>query len=160
MTPYRALIEQEAARVSDRLDPNLVEAVVIAESNGCTDAFRYEAGFFRLYLANNPDYKGENPRRVSSSYGLMQVMYPTARQYGFGEVPELLFIPDVGLHYGCRHLAAMLAHFTGDIASALAAYNGGIGNYTADAPQRYARRVYALYLKVQQAHPRAIQGAA
>ena len=50
MTPYRALIERTAA--AHGLDADLVEAIVIAESNGCTDAFRHEPDFYRQDQAN------------------------------------------------------------------------------------------------------------
>lgn len=151
MTPYRGLIERLARAHS--LDPNLVEAVVIAESSGCTDAFRHEPEFYTRYLKDNPEYQGQNQRRVSSSYGLMQVMYPTAQQYGYSEHPEHLFVPETGLQYGCLHLAAMLRWAGGNPRQALAAYNGGKGNWKADAPQRYATRVLTLYRSVEQAHP-------
>lgn len=151
MTPYRALIERSAA--DQHLDPNLVEAIVIAESNGCTDAFRHEPDFYRRYLAGKPEWAGQNPRRISSSYGLMQVMFPTAKQYGFGELPELLFLPDVGLKYGCLHLKKLLGWANGDVRKALAAYNGGAGNWNGTDPQRYAARVSKLYDAVKAAHP-------
>lgn len=150
MTPYRALIEQIAPQF--KVDPNLLEAVVIAESNGCTDAFRYEPAFYEHYLKGKPEWLAWNPRRVSSSYGLAQVMFPTAKQYGFGDLPELLFIPDVGLTFGCQHLAKMLAWAEDDIRKALAAYNGGTGNWLGADAQKYAARVMKLYESVKAAH--------
>jgi Soluble lytic murein transglycosylase and related regulatory proteins (some contain LysM/invasin domains) len=152
MTPYRPLIEKTATDFG--LDCNLVEAVVIAESNGCTDAFRFESGFYDLYLKDKPEYATLLPRRASSSYGLMQVMYPTAREYGFGELPELLFLPDVGLKFGCMHLRKMLRLCNGDVRYALASYNGGFGNRQKTTPLRYAARVLKLYDSVQLAHPK------
>jgi soluble lytic murein transglycosylase-like protein len=152
MTPYRALIERTAKDYD--LDPNLVEAVVIAESNACTDAFRHEPDFYTRYLKGKPEYDGINPRRISSSYGLMQVMYTTAQQYGFGELPELLFLPDVGLKFGCLHLRRVLQQCDGNVREALASYNGGYGNRHKERPQKYASRVLTLYRSVQQAHPK------
>ena len=150
MTVYRELIERIAS--DHGLDPNLVESIVIAESNGFTDAFRYEPEFYTRYLKHVPEWKDWNPRRISSSYGLMQVMYPTAKQYGFGDVPELLFIPDVGLKFGCLHLVRTLKQCAGNVREALAAYNGGYGNRHGDRPQKYAVRVLKLYASVQLAH--------
>lgn len=150
MTPYRATVERIAG--GHGLDPNLVEAVVIAESSGYTDAFRFEPGFYRRYLESNPEYANQNPRRVSSSYGLCQVMYTTAQQYGFSGKPEELFVPEVGLQYGCLHLRRLMAWAKGDTRKALAAYNGGQGNYTASDPQRYASKVLKLYASVKAAH--------
>lgn len=152
MTPYRPLIESVAR--GHGLDPNLVEAVVIAESNGCTDAFRFEPAFFDRYLKGKPEYVGQNPRRVSSSYGLMQCMYSTAQQYGFSDHPEALFFPEQGLQYGCLHLAHLLKKH-GAARTALAAYNAGNPDYPAG--QKYASRVLKLYDSVTLAHPRAQQ---
>lgn len=151
MTPYRPLIEQTAKQYS--LDPNLVEAIVIAESNACTDAFRYEPGFYDRYLRDSSEWRDWNPRRVSSSYGLMQVLFTTAKSYGFGDLPELLFLPDVGLKYGCLHLTKMLSFAGQDVRKALAAYNGGQGNWKGADAQKYAARVSKLYEAVKTAHP-------
>jgi soluble lytic murein transglycosylase-like protein len=151
VTPYRDLIVATAK--GHGLDPNLVEAVSIAESSGHTDAFRFEPNFYRRYLKDHPDYAADNPRRVSSSYGLLQVMFTTAKQYGFDEDPEELFKPAVGLQYGCLHLKRMLAWAKGDTRKALAAYNGGQGNWNGSDPQRYASKVLKLYDSVKAAHP-------
>lgn len=123
---YRAEIEVAASRHG--LDPNLVEAIVRCESSGLTHAYRYEDGFFRRYLADNPAYDGANPRRVSSSYGLMQVMYPTAKdELGFTDPPEYLFVPTIGLEAGCQYFSRLLKYTKGDLERAIAAYNGGRG---------------------------------
>jgi soluble lytic murein transglycosylase-like protein len=151
VTAYRSLIERIAK--GHGLDVNLVEAVVLRESSGQTDAFRFEPKFFDRYLKGKPEYKGQNPRRVSSSYGLLQVMYTTAQQYGYSEPPEHLFVPETGLHYGCLHLRAMLHRFNGNVRTALAAYNGGPGGIDKPDPQRYAGEVLTLYRSVEQVHP-------
>src|SRR3972149_4673874 len=138
-TAYGPQIELAAARYS--LPPRLVEAVVLQESAGHTDAFRFEPAFWRRYLAGKPQYQDAIPRRVSSSYGLMQVMYTTAVERGFTGFPEELFIPENGLEWGCchlRHLMDWTSKFPVSVErqklSALAAYNGGMGG---NAP-RYA----------------------
>lgn len=139
MTDYRQEIETAAREFG--LEPDLVEAVVLQESSGRADAFRFEPAFFDRYLKRNPDYRGLVPRRIASSYGLMQVMYPTARELGFSAEPEMLFVPRVSLHFGCMLLARLLKWAGGDTAKALAAYNGGKGNWTAEAPLAYAAKV-------------------
>lgn len=123
---YRAEIEVAASRY--KLDPDLVEAVVRVESSGLTHAYRFEEGFYRRYLASNPAYDGANPRRVASSYGLMQVMFATAKEeLGFTDAPEYLFVPTIGLEAGCHFLSNLLAYTGHDLERALAAYNGGRG---------------------------------
>lgn len=150
MTDYRREIVQAAREHG--LDPNLVEAVVVIESSGRTDAFRYEPGFWDRYLRTNVDYLGEVPRRVSSSYGLMQVMAPVARELGLTREPEYLFVPSVGLHFGCLKLANLLKWAQGDTAKALEAYNGGKGSVGSQATKRYAAKVIQKWDEIAQQH--------
>ena len=96
------MIEQMAAEHG--LDPVLVAAIVSVESSGNTDAFRFEPKFWSRYLSKLPEYEGKNPRRFASSYGLMQVMHRTVMEDGFDGVPEELFIPEIGLWWGCNQL--------------------------------------------------------
>ncbi len=139
--------EIAAAAAARSLDPALVTAIVAQESDFATDAFRFEPKFWARYLSKLPEYAGANPRRVSSSYGLMQIMYPTALEVGYDKAqpPELLFIPEVGLEFGCRRLRALVDWANGfpgvkptvALRAALAAYNGGRGgNKPTDQPLR------------------------
>lgn len=163
MTAYRTAIE--VAAVAHGLDPDLVEALVEQESNGWASAFRYEPVFWTRYLEKNPAYKDRNPREVSASYGLCQVMFSTAVDLGFTGQPWELFAPAVSLDYGCRHLAALMAWARGLYTglgseertrvtqSALAAYNGGKTGNAPNAPLRnreYADQVLARYARIKQ----------
>lgn len=153
-TRYTAEIDVAAAAAE--LDPLLVEAVVVQESAGNTDAFRFEPQWWNRYLKRDPKSAGLNPRRVSSSYGLMQVMFPVAAERGYKGTPEGLFVPAVGLQWGCAHLAYLQSWsrtFDVPVAQQLqamvASYNGGRGgnNPVTDHPLRsagYARSVLAI----------------
>jgi len=163
--PYRAEIDVAAA--AHGLDADLVAAVVMQESNGWTSAFRHESEFWDKYLKRNPLWKDRNPREVSSSYGLMQVMYVVAVEHGFTGKPWELFDPAVGLEYGCRVLAKLFtwarSQYTG-LASAeqaivrraaLAAFNGGRGGNGPNGPLRnrdYADEVLRRYQKIKAEH--------
>jgi soluble lytic murein transglycosylase-like protein len=139
--------EVRAAAEAHGLDPKLVKAVCMVESSGRTNAYRYEPAFWLRYLAKNPAFQNQNPRRVSASYGLMQVMYPTAVQHGFKASPEMLFCPMVGLTSGCQHLKFLLDRCNGNVEQALAQYNGGAGG-NEQPPYRngpYAAKVLRWY---------------
>lgn len=125
-TRFRSLIESTATRHG--LDPNLVEAVVLTESSGNTRAYRYEPDFWRRYMASKAEWQGRDPERVSASYGLMQIMFPVAKELGYTGEPEALMVPSTGLEYGCLKLRKLLAWSQNDVRTALAAYNGGVGN--------------------------------
>lgn len=144
----RYYYDAEVLTIADKhgLDPTLVKAMTLVESGGKAHAYRYEPGFWLRYMAGKPEYDGANPERVSSSYGLMQVMYTTAKQHGFSGSPEELFSPLVSLEYGCRHLRWLLDRCKGDVDMALAQYNGGEYGNTS-RPFRNTQYV----VKVQQA---------
>lgn len=151
MTPaerLRPLIE--AAARSYRLDPDLLEAVVWKESDYRADAFRFEPVFWERYLKSRRDYANAEPRRVSSSYGLVQVMYSTAVEHGFNREPEYLFLVGVNLDMGAKILAGLLKVEGGDPAKALEAYNGGRGNVDGQGPDaRYALDVLKRYRAIR-----------
>jgi soluble lytic murein transglycosylase-like protein len=141
----------------------LVEAVVWTESTDHTDAFRPEPNFYRRYLKGKPEWAGWVPRRISSSYGLMQVMYTTAILNGWAGEPEELFLPEIGLTAGCARLRYLFA-WAGRVAepqadadvilsTTLAAYNGGQGG---NGPGR-ALRVPQLTLRTS-AYPPKVKG--
>lgn len=162
MTFYRR--EIVAAASEHGLDSDLVQAVVEQESSGVASAYRFEPAFFQRYLATNPRYRDRIPQEVSASYGLMQVMYTTAIDHGFTGQPWELFAPAVSLHYGCLHLASLVAWarslYIGletearDIItrSALAAFNGGKAGNKPLGPLRnreYADKVLVRYRRIR-----------
>jgi len=124
-TAYGPLIADVAR--SYGLNARQLEAQVIVESSGYTDAFRYEREFYERYLKGKPEWADWNPRRCSSSYGLLQIMFPVARELGFTREPEFLFVPSIGLDWGAKYLRSLIDWAHGDIERALAAYNGGRG---------------------------------
>jgi len=83
------------------------------------------------------------------SWGLMQVMGQTAREFGYpGPLPQLCS-PGVGLLYGCKKLKSCFERAAGgDVRQALSFYNGG-GDPT------YPDHVLALVPKYQQAQAAA-----
>lgn len=146
-TAYTALIKEYAEKHG--VDADLMEALVITESGGKADAFRWEPVFWERYqLVKKPEYAKEIPRRWSSSYGLCQIMGVVAKEMGFDSPdPEQLFIPSVNLDYGCAKLRSLfdwaqefkVSDFQ-QTRAALAAYNGGKGgNRPTDTPLRNGR---------------------
>ncbi len=113
------------AAVRNDLDPELVRAVIQAES-------------------------GWNVRAVSrkGAMGLMQIMPATARDLSLEEP----FEPRANIRAGSRYLRRMLDRFGGDVVVALAAYNAGptaVVRYGGVPPYgetvRYVRRVLRLW---------------
>lgn len=150
-TAYRA--EIVAAATTHALEPDLVEALVLIESSGRTWAYKFEPDFWTRYLQDNPTWSQANPSRVAASYGLMQIMFVVAVEVGFtGTDPEYLFVPSVGLEFGCRKLAELLRWSHGNVTQALSAYNGGKRGNAAPPFRnlRYAERVLAMQAFLQQ----------
>ena len=100
--PFAALIETVALKHG--IDPELVHAVVQAESN---------------YQPSAQSHVGAR--------GLMQVMPSTARDLGVKSA-RMLFDPQENLEAGVKYLKFLLERFDGDLTNAIAAYNAGPGN--------------------------------
>src|SRR3989344_4273207 len=74
---YKDWIAQSAEKYS--LDPQLIYATIMTESQGNEHAYRFE------------------PRLNEASYGLGQILVSTARSLGFNGAPSELFIPEIGI---------------------------------------------------------------
>lgn len=113
------------------LDPNLVAAVIWAESSGDPDAVS-----------------------TKGARGLMQLMPDTAREMGVGDVLD----PRQNVDGGSRYLRRMLDAHGGDLSLALAAYNAGpdaVRKYGGVPPYRetrdYVGRVMRVYERAREA---------
>jgi soluble lytic murein transglycosylase len=102
--PRRAALEAEAREFD--IDPALFAAIVRQESTFDSEALSR-----------------------TGARGLTQLMPGTAAQAARGLdvslAPEWLTVPDLNLHLGASHLAALLRRFHGRVEVALAAYNAG-----------------------------------
>lgn len=103
------------------VNPNLVKAIIQAESSGNPNAIHI-------------DKDGQ------SSYGLMQVRSDTAKLYDSGlrgltdaQIGEKLKNPDYNIKIGTAYLQDLAAKYNGDLNKVIAAYNGGPG---ANGPSR------------------------
>ena len=123
------------------LMPNLVKALIWKESDGNTGAYRYEPNFYLTYIKNKPQFIAHNlhdePRTISASYGLCQLMLTTAYEMGFndrnGRRFYLLYMPDLNIKLGCKYLRKQINRFKDRIIppyttieeKGLSAYNAG-----------------------------------
>jgi len=152
----------QVAAKAHQLDPLLVAAVVLQESGANADGFRHERHFWNRYLKHRPEWTSLNPRRVSSSYGLMQIMFPVAVERGYpkDKSPEGLFVPEVGLEFGVRHLRWVMDRIDAKypqvagqerLRASLASYNGGFQGPDALRPDNraYADSVLRRYATLQ-----------
>jgi soluble lytic murein transglycosylase-like protein len=98
-----AQFEKHIVDASSRfgVDPNLIRAVILAESGG--------------------DPLAVSPRNAR---GLMQVLPSTGRELGVRRTDEL-FHPRTNIFLGTKYLSQLLVEFNGNLPKALAAYNAG-----------------------------------
>ncbi|MCP4401011.1 MAG: transglycosylase SLT domain-containing protein [bacterium] len=89
---------------------SVIIATISTESSGDAKAYRHEAAFYRRYIKNKIQWKNNpyhnSPRRISSSYGLMQIMYTTAYSVGFRGEPEDLYDSMVSVDAGAAYIAS------------------------------------------------------
>jgi len=170
--------EIEGAAREQRLDPNVVEAVVLVESGADPWAFNpepryryfwdvtFNKPFRRLTAAELASKRPPNDFRAirigidpdtewwgqQASWGLMQVMGAVARERGFrGPFLSMLCEPSIGLAFGCSHLAAYLRANGGDLERAVQAYNAGPGGVGSPLARIYSTKVFRALEQIQKA---------
>lgn len=136
------------------LDPLLVAAIVQVESAGDEWAMRFEPHWYdRLNDVDPPRGVSVATERMqlSTSWGLMQVLGVTAREFGC-DTPFLgvLCQPVVGIEYGCQVLRSKFERYDGDTLDAVAAYNAGSVRLSDDGAysnQGYVDKVMREYAR-------------
>jgi hypothetical protein len=110
------------------VDPCTVLALIWIESRGDPHAYRYEPRFYQRYLKNkkpwvdNPYYN--ESEHISSSYGPLQIMYPTAYELGYRGTPEGL-TRGTGIQWGMKYFCKQMKRYDNRKLDAVAAYNAG-----------------------------------
>ena len=118
----------------------VILATISTESSGNPEAYRFEANFYKNYLkdkkpwVDNPYYNA--PRRISASYGLVQILYTTAYSIGFRGEPENLYDPATNIDAGTAYIAsdAQVKHHGWDPPKIACAYNAGSVRPTKENP--------------------------
>lgn len=87
-----------------RLEKNLLKAIALIESKLDVRAYRHEPEFFEQRLKFEDKWKNRDPKIVSSSYGLFQIMFTTAWQLGFRGQAEDLYDPVINTELGAKLL--------------------------------------------------------
>ena len=73
----------------------------------------------------NPQAYRAEPQIHDASYGLMQVLYSTARGLGYTGSPDGLFDPDTNIQLGTKLMGQLIAQYGDDILRVYSAYNSG-----------------------------------
>jgi soluble lytic murein transglycosylase-like protein len=149
---WRSIVDHWCVEL--QVSQSLVLAVIQQESGGDEKAHRYEPAYERRYILNNRAWIercreiGITSKQAATSYGLMQLMFPTA--WGFGcRHPDDLYDPDQNIRFGTALLASKLKKYS--IEETLAAYNGGDGAVKdlvtgkVTAATKYSDKVFRLY---------------
>lgn len=120
--------EHRSARVS----PAELDQAITAACAAVADVWPVPAQLVRAVIRRESAF---DPRAVSKAgaIGLMQVMPYNARRLGLTE--EELWQPAKNVLAGTRLLAVLLAHYDGDLISALAGYNARPRKLFAPLPQ-------------------------
>lgn len=111
------------------VDPDLLAALCLQESNFNSNAVRYEQ-FWRYLLDVEMHARDLKITPITEkvlqmcSWGPMQVMGSVAREFGYLGPLQQLCIPDNGIHYGALKISNLLKRLP-HIEDAVSAYNQG-----------------------------------
>lgn len=148
-----------------RIHKLLIKAVAKTESSLNVYAYRFEPDFFEWIKKHMPEWKDGDPKIVSASYGLMQLMFTTAWQMGFrGEAADL-YNPVINVELGARLLRQLLDGIDAGtdhikfgiwpVSLCLSRYNGGFSeNPTENGKLRnqdYVNRVLKYWFEMRKA---------
>lgn len=139
-----------------KLEKLLLKAVAVVESSLNQTAYRFEPAFWENYLKNDPRWKDREPKEVSASYGLLQILYTTAVALGFDGTGEELYNPVINIELGAKLLGRLRDELTPSttfrswpMEIVLARYNGG----SYQNPDETGRlRNYQYVLRVRDAY--------
>lgn len=111
------------------IDPLLVASIVWVESRGDTCAARYENNFLYIYEpernARESNITVETERIFQKcSLGQMQVMGGVCRELGLVGPLTQMFIPKIGLNFGCMKLKELFKKYLNED-EVIASYNFG-----------------------------------
>jgi soluble lytic murein transglycosylase-like protein len=107
---YESLILNNAERWN--VPVAWIKAVIMQESSGNPNAYRAE------------------PQIQDASYGLMQLLYRTAKGLGYTGTPEGLYDPAVNIEFGTKLLGQLRRSYGDNFSRVYSAYNSG-------SPDRY-----------------------
>ena len=139
---WRTLVDKWGVRLS--VPQSLIYAVIQMESGGRPKVVRREPAYLEKYVRGDPVWQkfsqenGVALEDIAASYGLMQLMFPTARGFGC-RLPKDLFDPDLNIRYGTAYLRGALSKYGNNALMAIAHYNGGAGGAKALAEGRDTR---------------------
>lgn len=151
---WRGLVEKWCNKGIVPVPPALVLAIIHLESAGNPNAVRKEPKYLQAYgntkkIRDIVKATGLAAEDIAASYGLMQLMVPTAWGYlsaahKGADVINVLCDPQQGIRYGIAHLSTKYKQRNGNIRLAARDYNG-----TGVMAEAYGRNALELYLKYQ-----------
>jgi soluble lytic murein transglycosylase-like protein len=83
--------------------------------------------FIQTESSFNPTAYRAEPQINDASYGLMQLLYSTARGLGYTGTPEGLYDPETNIALGTKLMYQLRAKYGDDIQAVYSAYNSGSG---------------------------------
>ena len=146
-----------------KLPKLLLKAVAQVESALDPNAYRFEPKYWVRYMKDDPIWRGKDPKIVSASYGLMQILVKTSWDMGFRGKPEDLYDPLTNINLGAKLLKANIEMVTDrkihikhqlfPVLVAICWYNGGSrGNPDHDGSlrnQSYADKVFEKWYHLE-----------
>lgn len=140
------LVQTKAAQY--KVDPKLLDAIIIVESAYNPWAVRFEQDFPHIavptvFAKNNRTTIATERMLQKFSWGLCQVMGGTARYLSYGGPLTQLVDPEINLTVACKFLANLANEYPVDVQDQIAAYNAGSARrVSGSAGMRYVNQDY------------------
>lgn len=136
------------------------EQALLPLAQGMSDRYNVPVALILAHAkqesAFDPNAYRAEPAIGDASYGLMQVLLRTAKQFIPDIIADQLYDPETNMNVGVAYIAQNLNKYGGNIQDAIAAYNAGTAKKNADGKyvsssgntvvQSYVDKVYHNYL--------------
>jgi len=104
----------------------LIQAIIKTESLNNIFAIRFEKHLKTKKWYNRSLLKTHKKDEFAyCSYGLMQILFGTARSHGYRGTPFMLYQPKYNIKYGTKYLSFLLKRYKGNIDDVISSYNQG-----------------------------------
>lgn len=123
---------------------SLIRAIIYIESRGDITAIRYEPQLKKAKWYNkNLSFKNKKDDFTYCSYGLMQILFATAKALGYKGTPINLYNIKDNIYYGTKYIKNLIKRY-GNTEDVISSYNQGTPKKNAKGKYKNQQYVNAV----------------